>query len=104
MLEKYTLYIGLNDKDTKIQKVNTLEAYKIIENVLLGYNVEGATIFEAKGIYKHESGEYVTENTLRIELLFVDKATVKKVVEDIKRILNQESIAVQFEKVESELW
>lgn len=104
MIEKYTLYVGLNDKDTKTQKVATLEAYKIIENLLLGLNVEGATIFEAKGLYKHESGEYVIENTLRIELLFVDKATVKALVESIKAILNQESVAVQFEKVYSDLW
>ena len=104
MIEKYTLYVGLNDKDTKTQKVATLEAYKIIENLLLGLNVEGATIFETKGLYKHESGEYVIENTLRIELLFVDKATVKALVESIKAILNQESVAVQFEKVDSDLW
>lgn len=104
MIEKFTLYIGLNDKDTKVQQISTLEAYKIIKNILLGYNVEGATIFEAMGIYKHDSGEYVTENTLRIEIMFVEKETIKKVVEDAKRILNQESIAVQRELIESELW
>ena len=48
-IKKYTLYVGLNDKETKTQKVNTVEAYKIIENLLLNLNVEGATIFEAKG-------------------------------------------------------
>ena len=69
MIKKFTLYVGLNDKETKTQKIATLEAYKIIENLLLGLNIEGATIFEAKGLYKHESGEYTIENTLRIELL-----------------------------------
>lgn len=104
MIEKYTLYVGLNDKDTKIQKVNTVEAYKIIENLLLNLNVEGATIFEAKGLYKHESGEYVIENTLRIEIMFVEKPIIKQLVDSIKLILNQESVAVQREVVESELW
>lgn len=104
MIEKYTLYIGLNDKDTKTQKVSTLEAYKILENLLLNYNVVGATIFEAKGLYKHDNGDYVIENTLRVEIMFVEKAIIKKIVENAKTILNQESIAVQFEKVESELW
>lgn len=104
MIEKYTLYIGLNDKDTKTQKVSTLEAYKILENLLLNYNVVGATIFEAKGLYKHDNGDYVIENTLRVEIMFVEKAIIKKIVENAKTILNQESIAVQFEKVESDLW
>lgn len=103
MIEKFTLYVGLNDKDSKVQEVSTLEAYKIINKLLLSYT-DGATIFEADGIYKHEDGTFVIEKTLRIELLFVEKSTVKKIVEEIKRLLNQESVAVQREVVESELW
>ena len=52
MTEKYTLLIGLNDKDTKTQLVNTLEAYKMIMNVIKNYT-DGATIYEAFGYYKH---------------------------------------------------
>lgn len=103
MIEKYTLYVGLNDKDSKIQEVSTVEAYKIVKNLLLSYT-EGATIFEAEGIYKHEDGTFVTEKTLRIEIMFCEKSTVKEIVENIKKILNQESVAVQREVVESELW
>ena len=103
MIEKYTLYVGLNDKDTKVQEIATLEAYKIINKLLLSYT-DGATIFEAVGIYKHEDGSFVTENTLRIELLFVERETVKTIVDILKQVLNQESIAVQHEIVESELW
>ena len=103
MTEKFTLYVGLNDKDSKVQEITTLEAYKIINNLLLAYT-NGATIFEAVGIYKHDDGTFITENTLRIELMFVEKSAVKEIVENIKKILNQESVAVQREVVESELW
>ena len=103
MIEKFTLYVGLNDKDSKVQEIATLEAYKIINNLLLTYT-DGATIFEAVGIYKHEDGSFVTENTLRIELMFIEKKAVKEIVDNIKRLLNQESVAVQREIVESELW
>lgn len=103
MIEKFTLYVGLNDKDSKVQEISTLEAYKIINNLLLAYT-DGATIFEAVGIYKHEDGSFVTENTLRIELMFIDKKSVKEIVKNIKTLLNQESVAVQREVVESELW
>lgn len=104
MLEKYTLYVGLNDKDTKTQQISTLEAYKVLQNLLLNNGVEGATIFEAKGIYTHKNGEIIIENTLRIELMFIEKEAVKKIVNDIKKILNQESVIVQFEKVNTEPW
>lgn len=103
-MEKYTLYVGLNDKDSKVQEIQTLEAYKVIQKILYNNNVEGATIFEAVGIYKHEDKTFVTENTLRIELMFIDKQTVKSIVDSIKILLNQESVAVQYEIVNSELW
>ena len=102
-MEKWTLYIGLNDKDSKVQEIEELEAYKIVRNLLLNYT-DGATIFSAMGIYKHEDGTFVTEKTFRIELLFVEKPTVKEIVNQLKVLLNQESIAVQREVVESELW
>lgn len=101
-MNKFTLYLGLNDKDKKIQLINTLEAYKICNNILMHYT-DGATIFEANGIYKHDNGEFTIEKTLRIELLFIDKKTVVDIVEDLKKAFNQESIAVQEQKISSEL-
>ena len=67
-MQKYTLYLGLNDKDTKKQEIATIEAYKITTNLLTSYT-DGATIFEANGIYKHNDGNITIEKTLKIELL-----------------------------------
>ena len=86
----------------KTQKIDILEAYKIVNNILLKYT-DGATIFQANGIYKHDDGTVVIEQTLRIELLFVDKNTVKKIVDLLKITFNQESIIVQTQKIDSEL-
>ena len=101
-MNKFILYLGLNDKDTKTQKINTIEAYKICNNILMGYT-NGATIFEANGLYKHDNGDFTIEKTLRIELLFVDKKTVVSIVNDLKKAFNQESVAVQEQKIDSEL-
>ena len=100
--KKYTLYVGLNDKDTKTQKIDTIEAYKIIENLLVN-KVDGGTIFEANGVYKHEDGTVVIEKTLRVEIMFATDTQIKEIVEYLKIILNQESIAVQKEEITSEL-
>ena len=57
-MDKYILYVGLNDKDTKTQKIDTLSAYNLTNNILLNY-VEGATVTQSKGIYKHQNGNVV---------------------------------------------
>lgn len=101
-MEKYTLYLGLNDKDKKVQLISTIECYKIATNILMQYT-SGATIFEANGIYKHDNGEFVVEKTLRIELLFVTEKQVQDIVKQLKVVFNQESVAVQKETVNSEL-
>ena len=101
-MKKFTLYLGLNDKDLKVQKISTLEAFKIVSNIIAS-RFDGGTIFEADGVYKHENGAYVIEKTLRIELLFVERPAVVEFVKVLKEIFNQESIAVQEETINSVL-
>ena len=101
-MEKFTLFCGLNDKDTKMQEISTLDAYKMVQNIALDM-FDGATISEADGIYKHDDGSFTVEKTLRIELLFAEYEKVKVFCERLKTALNQESIAVQKEMIESEL-
>lgn len=102
-MKKYTLYCGLNDKDTRRQEIGTLEAAKVARNACLTF-ADGATIFEADGIYKHDDGELVTEKTLRIELMMVEASVVKRVVEFLKAALNQESIGVQEQEIVAAFW
>lgn len=103
MMKKFTLFVGLNDKDTKRQEISTADALTFTHYMLLNH-VDGATISTAKGIYRHDNGDIVTENTIRIELLFINDETVKHVVEKLKNHFNQESVAVQIEEVKSYLW
>ena len=80
MSEKlYKLFIGLNDKITKKQE----------------FTIEGYTIIEGNGFYTHSNGCQVTEQTLIVELLFIDYETVVKLCNALKASLNQESIALQ---------
>lgn len=60
---KFTLYMGLNDKDSKQQEISTLDAYKITANAIMKY-FGGATITESTGIYKHaDTGTFVVETS-----------------------------------------
>ena len=102
-MKKYTLYCGLNDKDTRRQEISTLEAAKMVRNTCMSY-ADGATIFEADGIYKHDDGELITEKTLRVELMMVEPSVVRRIVDTLKAVLNQETIAVQEQDIVSALW
>ena len=97
---KYTLYIGLNDKDTKLQNIDTFEASKIVQNILTE-KTGGGTIFNATGVYKHDDGTVIIENTLRVEIVAAAMDAVRAAIEIIKTALNQESVILQTEKIQS---
>ena len=93
---KKTFYIGLSDKDTKVQKFTEVEAYKIVME-LVGKFFWGGTIYSGKGFYTHDDWTVVIENTL-VCTTSTD-LDHKEFVDTIKTILNQESILVEVEQV-----
>lgn len=103
MIKKHVLYLGLNDKDSKVQEIATLDAYKIAMNLIAGVGYEGASISESTGFYTHENGEFVIEKSFRIEILFADEEKTANLIRDLKKAFNQESIAFQSEMIESKL-
>ena len=78
-MTKTTLYIGLNDRDTKTQIIDTIEAYKIVSNVLVKY-AGGGTIYNATGIYTHDDGTIVIENTLRVEIIGASIEAINNII------------------------
>ena len=100
---KHTLFIGLNDKDSKQQEINTLDAFKIVLNLTKKY-YDGGTITEAKGFYTHEDGTLTIETSLILSILFAETEKTLQLVKEIKQALNQESIALQTEDINSNLF
>jgi hypothetical protein len=99
MINKHTFYIGLNDKDSKVQEVTTLDAFKIV-TALVG----DCTITEGRGVYTHADGTQVLESTLIVQVLDFDGGyNYKEVADALKVALNQESVAVIHEQINSEL-
>ena len=98
-ITKHTMFIGLNDKDTKTQLINTIEAYKIIYNLLQSVKYDRATISESIGFYTHDNGATVIEKSLRVEVLFATMDRTESFINLAKIALNQESIALQVENI-----
>lgn len=99
-MKKYTICVGLFDKDSKRQEVNTLDAYKIACN-LFARHTGGATITEGRGIYTHESGEIVIEPSLVCMVYGATLEAVEAVVSALKDALNQESVSIECSDVNS---
>ena len=102
-MTRYTLTIGLFDKDTKRQKISSDMALKIVSDLVvqtIGYG----TIHTGNGIYTHAAGAVVVEPSL---VYFVDgekdlKDKVKTLAWQIKKALNQESVMLEETAVKME--
>lgn len=89
MDRKFELYLGLNDKETKRQEINTLDAYKVAANVC-----KDCSISELTGYYTHDNGAVVIEKSLKIELFGKEKTEVQAIAEQLKTIFNQELVII----------
>lgn len=99
MIKRHIFYIGLNDKNSYRQEVPTIQAYKIIKGV-----IGDCTITDGKGIYTHANGTQVLETTLIVEVLdFNNNFNYTTVAGTLKTLLNQESIVVIHDSINSEL-
>lgn len=100
---KFTVIAGLNDKDSKKQEITTEEAINKIVKVLKLAEVDGATLTEAKGLYIHEDGTAVFENSIKIELLFITEEKAKSICKLLKSVLNQEAVVLEIQELNSNL-
>lgn len=102
---RYTLSVGLNDKETLLPRASYEHASVEIAGRLSQLNIS-CTITKGTGVYKHERGDVVIEETVVISIIDFDgKAGAKlgALIDGIKRDYNQESVAVITDKIESEL-
>lgn len=97
-ITQYVLYVGLNDKDVKRQIVPTDIAEEIAMETIGDCSIE-----RIRGCYTHENGKRVYENTLKISILFRSDEEIARYIDELKHKLNQESIAVMRNSVESAL-
>ena len=88
-IKKFTLLVGLNDKDTKTRIINKNKAKQTIMDIC-----GDCTVSEAIGQYTHDDGTTVTEKSLRVEILFKELEEVISYCNEIKKELNQESVAL----------
>ena len=96
---KYTLYVGMNDKDTQEQTYGLNEAKQVMFMIVHKYT-GGCTFYEAEGCwYDDEKQMMVSENTLVCVLLDTEPEAVKNIMDEALKTFNQSSILLETEEV-----
>ncbi len=90
-----TIYIGLNDSRTGVQKFDTEKYLSILKKVCHSYRL-AFSVHRIEGGYFHENGDYVEETTLVLTLLDAQEETVMEIAKDLCAFFNQESVMVTF--------
>ena len=101
-ITRWTLSVGLNDKDAKKQLMTDDEALAIINQAMYNVGVDG-NIQVSFGIYTHDDGTKVFEKSFNIEILFSSDAKVLELIQVLTVKLNQESIVMKKDKIKSKL-
>lgn len=105
MNTKHQFFIGLNDKDSHVQEIDAITASNTINRVFIAHGCDGATVTMGRGIYRHNDGTIVQEETIIVTVFeFGDPVDIVGICKDLKNLLNQESIAVESTKTNSALY
>ncbi len=94
-MKKNLFTIGLFDKNTEKQEVNTPEAKEKIAEILIGkFGIFAFTMLDCNGYYMMQStGRIVAEPSIRVEIATDDELTeADAIIDELKKELNQESI------------
>lgn len=92
--QKYTLYIGLNDKDTYQQKTSKDDARKIV-NEICARHTDGYTSFDAEGGWTDQNNVLTKEETLVYMFNDIDEDDLDKIMDEVLDALNQNTILVE---------
>lgn len=93
-MKKFVMCVGLLDKDTKNQEINTIDAFKVASNIF-AQTTGGATITEGRGVYTHEDGTVIIETTLICTVYGGEMKDIKTAADALKVALNQEAVTIE---------
>ena len=92
-ISQTTIYIGLNDSETGVQKYDSKKYISILKRTCRHYKLAFA-VQTVSGGYFHEDGRYTEENTLMLKLMNVPEKTVMELAKEFCVLFNQESVMV----------
>lgn len=98
-VNRYTISVGLNDKDENTQKFQTERIMGLVTSCCKGHDL-AFSCYHQRGGYKPENGGYILENSIAIVLNDPDETMVEELCQDLCAFLNQETVMVTAQKAE----
>ncbi len=98
--QRYTLYIGTNDKDTYTQLIPLDEAKALVNEICSRYT-GGYTVLEAQGGWVDDAGILTEEDTLIYCFDQITKEQLTPIMDEVLQALNQNSILVESSQIQS---
>ena len=90
----YSIYIGMCDKDSNKQLLDTDAIIRIIRNVCKGYWVSFSSHAQQGGYISNDGG-YVQENSIVLRIIGPSENDINEIAADLCCFLNQESVLVE---------
>lgn len=91
---KYIVTVGLFDKNTHRLEVDPAHAQSLLNNEV-AKTFEGATVYSADGVYRHNDGSTVREPSIRMEVSGASREAVVGLAKWAKEAFNQESVMLE---------
>ena len=92
--KKYTIYLGVNDKDTLKQEIPTETIRAQMHEICIKY-VDGYTVSVADGFYRDDAGNITHEVSLVYVFIDVPIDSVQKIMDEALMKFNQSSILLE---------
>ena len=108
-MTKFSISLGLADKDSKKEEFSISDSKAKVIGLLTGLKINGGSLTEMEGFYRHENGVLVVEKSLKIEYLELDENLDKLakynkamlVCDMLKNHFNQESVLLEVSEIDS---
>ena len=100
-MEEYKIYVGLNDRQTRVQKFDEEKYLNVLKVICKSYKV-GFSVIRMDGGYFHEDSTFVNENALQLTFLGTDYDVVREIAKDLCTAFNQETVIISKNEISVE--
>ena len=97
-IKETQVYIGLNDAETKKQKLATDRYVVILKEICRDFGVP-FSFNVIDGGYIHDNGEYTEEKSIVLTFIDLPQKTVDKIAKEVCILFHQESVLVTTDRI-----
>lgn len=90
---EYQIYIGCHDRCTRDELVKERELREMVVSFFRRKRID-FSMLSAKGGYRHSDGDFVTEDTLCIDIIGASEMDIVSLAKSLSMFMNQENVLV----------